>query len=135
MNDASFCAALLNDAGIKALVGPRTGLGQLKQGWVMPALVYQIVSSNERPYVGAWTDTGQRVIRLQANPLAMSIDGVEAIHAAVRAAIESQRGQVVDGCRLIHIEDGGRDQYDQDPTSRTWTRAADFLLTIEAATL
>lgn len=135
MNDASFCATLLQHPAIAALVGNQVGLGQLKQGWNLPAIVYQIISSTERPYIGAWLDTGLRVIRLQVNPLATSVDAVEAMHTAVRAAIESQRMQTVDGHRLVHMEDGGRDQYDKDTTSSAWTRAADYLLTVEAETL
>lgn len=135
MNDASFCAALLNHAAVTALVSNRIGLDQLKQGWGLPAVVYQIVSTNDHPYIGASSDTGQVVIRLQVNPLAATVDGVAAIHAAVRAAIQAQLAQVVDGHRLIQIEDGGRDKYDKDETSSTWTRAADYLLTVEAETL
>lgn len=135
MNDASFCADLLHHAAVTALVSNRIGLDHLKQGWGLPAVVYQIISTNERPYIGASGDTGQVVIRLQVNPLATTVDGVAAIHAAVRAAIQAQHTQVVDGHRLIHVEDGGSDRYGEDPTTGTWTRAADYLLTVEAETL
>lgn len=132
MNDASFCAALLQHPAITALVGNRVGLAQLKQGWNPPAVVYQVISGNDRPYLEAWQGPGQRLVRMQVNPLAASVDAVDAIHAAVRTSVQAKRGQLVDGYRLIHIEDGGGDQYDKDPTSSTWTRAADYLLTVEA---
>ena len=135
MNDASFCASLLNHAAVTALVNNRIGLDKLKEGWGLPAVVYQIISTNEQPYIGASSDTGQVLIRLQVNPLATTVDGVAAIHAAVRTAIQAQLAQLVDGHRLIHVEDGGRDRYDKDHTSATWTRAADYLLTVEAETL
>lgn len=132
MNDASFCAALLQQPGITALIGNRAGLGQLKQGAALPALVYQIVSSNDRPYLAAWQEAAPVVLRLQINPLAKTVEGVEDIAAAVRSAIEWMHGTTVDGVRVISVVAAGRGPYDKDHETGTWTRAFDFLITAEA---
>ena len=132
MNDASFCAALLQQPAITALVGNRSSLGQLKQGAALPALVYQVVSSTDRPYLAAWNESTPVVLRLQVNPLAMTVDGVEAIAAAVREAIEWMHGTTVDGVRVINVETAGRGLYDKDPETGTWTRSFDYLITAQA---
>lgn len=132
MNDASFCAALLRHPGITALIGNRAGLAQLKQGWPLPALVYQVISSNDRPYLAAWQEAVPVVLRLQINPLASTVDGVEAIAAAVRTALEWMHSTTVDGVRVINVETAGRGPYDKDPESGAWTRAFDYLITAEA---
>ena len=131
MNDASFCAALLQQPAITALVGNRSSLGQLKQGAALPALVYQVISSNDRPYLAAWQEAVPVVLRLQINPLATSVDGVEAIAAAVRTALEWMHSTTVDGVRVTHIETAGRGPYDKDPETGTWTRSFDYLITAE----
>lgn len=131
MNDASFCATLLQQPGITALIGNRAGLGQLKQGWPLPALVYQVVSSNDQPYLAAWQEGQEVKLRMQINPLATSVDAVEAIAAAVRAALEWMHDTPVDGVRVVHVEPAGRGPYDKDEETGTWTRAFDYLITAE----
>ena len=129
MNDASFCAALLQSPAITALIGNCAGLAQLRQGWALPALVYQVISSNDRPYVAGYAEPGPRTLRLQINPLATTVDAVEAIHAAVRAAV--LQASQADGVRIVHVETAGQGLYDKDETSGAWTRPADYLVTVE----
>lgn len=129
MNDASFCAALLQHPAVTALVGNRAGLAQLRQGWPLPALVYQIVTSNDAPYLGGYAVPGPRTLRLQINPLATSVDTVESIHAAVRAVV--LQATQADGVRIVHVETAGQGLYDKDETSGAWTRPADYLVTVE----
>ena len=134
MNDASFCSALLQQPGITALIGNRASLSQIKQGAALPALVYQVVSSTDRPYLAAWNESTPVVLRLQINPLPTSVDGVEAIAAAVRTALEWMHGTTADGVRVISIVAAGRGPYDKDNESGTWTRSFDYLITAEAQT-
>lgn len=131
MNDASFCATLLQQPGVTALIGNRAGLDHLKQGCALPALVYQVISSNDRPYLAAWQESVPVVLRLQINPLAMTVDGVEAIAQAVRESIEWMHGGDVDGVRVISVETAGRGPYDKDHESGAWTRAFDYLITAQ----
>lgn len=129
MNDASFCAALLQSPAITALVGNRASLGQLKQGAALPALVYQIITATDKAYLGGHAEPGLHTLRIQINPLALSVDAVEAIHAAVRAAV-LQAAQA-DGVRIIRATTGGSGPYSKDDTSGAWTRAADYLVTLD----
>lgn len=129
MNDASFAAALLKSPAITALVGSCAGLGQLKQGAALPALVYQVITATDQPYLAGHAEPGLRKVRLQTNPLALSVDSVEAIHAAVRATV--LQAQQADGVRIVHAEPAGSGPYDKDEASGAWTRPADYLLTLD----
>lgn len=129
MTDASFCAALLQHPGIAALVANRIGLAQLKQGWPLPALVYQVISSTARPYLAGHAAPGPHTLRMQINPLAMTVDAVDAINAAVRSAL--LQAHQADGVRIVHVEPAVQGPYDKDPTTGAWTRPADYLITVE----
>lgn len=131
MNEAKFVAVLLGHPLVKALVGANSAMGQLRQGATLPGLVYQLVTSQDRPYIDQWGRQGLRIIRVQVNPLAMTVDGVQAIYEAVDGVIHDARNTEINGARLIQVEKGVRGPFDKDPVSGAWTRSADYLLTIE----
>lgn len=131
MSDFAIAAALMKDASLAALVGKRVALAQLDQGTPYPALVYQLVSSNARPYLAGQQEPGKTTFRLQLNPLAKTINEITAIHAAARTLCMRLDGETVAGCRIIHVEAATVGNYDKDNAAGVWTRPADYLITFE----
>lgn len=127
--DVLIAEALLQAPGIAALVGDRCALRQLPQGTDFPALVYQLITSTDSPYLD--DESGVSVFRLQINPLAMDMPTVNQIHKAVADAVLPVRGQVMAGKRVIRVQSEGRAGVDQDPLTGAWTRPADYLVTFD----
>ncbi|MFI8616486.1 DUF3168 domain-containing protein [Acidovorax sp. NPDC077693] len=125
-SDVEIAEALLQAPGIAALVGARCALAQLPQGTQLPALVYQVITSTDTPYLD--DQSGVTVFRLQVNPLAGDVPTVNQIHQAVAAALRDVRDQVVAGKRVIGVEFAGRAGYDKDDVTGAWTRPADYLV-------
>ncbi|MBV7427278.1 MULTISPECIES: DUF3168 domain-containing protein [unclassified Acidovorax] len=124
--DLLIAEALLQAPGITALVGDRCALKQLPQGTGLPALVYQVITSNDNPYLD--DESGVSVLRLQINPLAPDMPTVNLIHQAVADALMPVRDQVVAGKRVISVQSDGRAGVDQDQLTGAWTRPADYLV-------
>lgn len=127
--DALIAESLLQTPGVAALVGDRCALQQLPQGTDLPALVYQVITSTDTPYLD--DESGVSVFRLQVNPLALDVPTVNHIHKAVAAALLPVRDQVVAGRRVISVRSEGRAGFDQDQVTGAWTRPADYLVTFD----
>lgn len=127
MSDTRIAEALLQHPGIVALVG-QAALAELPQGRSPPALVYQAFSTY-RPYLGT-DSTG--LLRVQVNPLHLQPEGVEAIHAALEAALAWRTDEEVAGYHVKHIEPGPYSGWSKDPLTAVWTRSRDYLVTFEA---
>ena len=125
-SDSRIAEALLQAPGIAALVGDRCTLAELLQGTVLPALVYQTITSNDTPYLP--DEPGVTVFRLQINPVALDVPSVNQIHAAVAAALLPVHDQLVAGKRVIGVESAGRAGFSKDELTGAWTRSADYLV-------
>lgn len=127
--DVLIAEALLQAPGVAALVGDRCAVKQLPQGTDLPALVYQVITSNDAPYLD--DESSVSVFRLQVNPLALDVPTVNHIHKAVAAALLPVRDQVVAGKRVISVRSDGRAGFDKDQVTGAWTRPADYLVTFD----
>lgn len=128
MNPELIVAALLNVAGINALVGTRKALGQLPQNTAYPALVYQIVSGVPQPHLNYSGEPQMAQARIQINPLALTVGEVKAIHAAVRASMDFKLQQIVAGKRVVSCRLDNIGPADRDNEAGVWTQSADYLL-------
>lgn len=125
-------AALLNQPSIVALVGARRALKQLKAGTTLPALVYTVVDVNPSAYLN--DAAGYEAMRLQVNPLAATIDGVQAIHDAVQSALDGMAHTTVAGRRVIAVRRdvaGPEDSSTDDAGQVIWTWPRDYIVIFE----
>lgn len=94
MNPELIVAAMLNTAGINALVGNRKAMGQLPQNTTFPAIVYTIVDASPQPHLNYSSERQMSRARIQVNVIAKSIAEIKAIFDAVRAAMDFKHQQV-----------------------------------------
>lgn len=128
MNPELIVAALLNVAGVNALVGNRKALGQLPQNTAYPAVVYQVVSGVPQPILSFSGQPQMAQARIQINPLATTIGEIKAIHAAIRAAMDFKLQQIVAGKRVVSCRLDSIGPADRDNDAGIWTQSADYLL-------
>ena len=104
-------------------------LVELPQGTDYPAVVYSVVSNvPEETLCGPATAFSSRV---QVNPLAASMTAVNALHAAIKTAMESDAtrsvvGKAVRYCRLTGYGPTSKDEY-----TGMWTKPADYQILYE----
>lgn len=125
-------AALLNQPGITALVGNRRALKQLAPGTTYPALVYSVVDVSPTAYVD--DASGYEAMRLQVNPLATTIGGVQQIHDAVQQALDGLAQQTFAGRRVIAVRRdvvGPEDNATDDAGVTVWTWSRDYIVIFE----
>lgn len=130
---AAIVPGLLHIPALTALVGSRIALVRLPQGTAHPALVWDLISDIEMPYLPAEAEAVPVQARVQLNPLAKTVGEVRAIHAAIHAAWSYQHGTVVQGLRITQIRRELLGPFDQDPDTGVWTRPADYLIRFEPA--
>lgn len=128
MNPELVIAAMLNVAGVTALVGTRRALAQLPQNTAMPALVYQVIDAQPEPNIAFQNGAQRATARIQINPLALTIPEVKAIHAAVRAAIDFKHQQTFAGKLVISCRFQILGPADRDDEAGVWTQPADYIL-------
>lgn len=127
MNPELIIAAMLNQAGITALVGNRRALGQLPQNSQFPAIVYQVIDGQPQPGLNYSVDD-LAMARIQINPLAVTLAEVKNIHAAVRTGLDfthhqTYAGKLVMSCRFDQLG-----PIDRDEEMGIWTQPADYML-------
>lgn len=128
MNAEIIIAALLNSAGITALVGNRRALGQLPQNTSYPALVYQLIDNMPLPNV-AYQNGAQRArARIQINPLAQTVAEIKSIHAAVRNVLDFKHQQTIAGKLVISCRLEIMQPMEKDIDANIWTQAVDYIL-------
>jgi hypothetical protein len=126
MNAEQIVAAMLSAAGVTALVGARRALRQLPTNTAMPALVYQVISSDPTPELALRTRLARA--RVQINPLAATIAEVKSIHAAVRAVMDFKHSQTVAGKLVMSCRLDLMGLLDKDNDAGVWTQPADYVL-------
>ena len=127
MNPELIIAAMLNQAGITALVGNRRALGQLPQNSVFPAIVYQVIDGQPQPSLNYPVDD-LAMARIQINPLAVTLGEVKNIHAAVWAAIDFKHHQTFAGKKVMSCRFDSLGPIDRDEEMGIWTQSADYML-------
>ena len=128
MNPEIIIAQFLKQQPVAALVGTRVALSQLPQNTAMPALVYQVISSNPRPVVAFQTGPQRAEARIQLNPLATSIKGVKDIHAALRTVLDFKHNQTIGGKTVVSCRFDSLGAMDKDNDAGVWTQPADYIL-------
>jgi len=104
-------------------------LVELPQGTEYPAVVYSVVS--DVPMESLCGPATAFSARVQVNPLAASMTAINALHAAIKTAMESDVKRVVAGkavrfCRLTGYGPTSKDEY-----TGMWTKPADYQILYE----
>lgn len=86
------------DAAVTALVGAKVFPGRLPQNTVMPAVAYELVSSNEILPINAQAGGVLLKSRVQVSVLAKTYVEIKTIHEAIRKAVLFQRGLIAGVC-------------------------------------
>lgn len=129
MNTESIVDALLRVFAITAVVGQRIALVQLPQGSSYPAIVYAPIMDDELGQLCG--PSGAFKARVQINPLAPSMVTVNAIHALIREAMQSDQTRSVAGKSLRYCRLAGFGPVSKDDFSGMWTKPADYMLMYE----
>lgn len=119
---------MLSAANIVAIVGTRRALSQLPQNTAMPALVYSIIDVIPMPNVAYQNGLQRAQARVQINPLATSIGGMKAIHAAVRVAMDFKHQITVAGHTVISCRLESMGMTEKDNEAGIWTQPYDYIL-------
>lgn len=127
MNPEIIIAAMLNQAGITALVGNRRALGQLPQNSQFPAIVYQVIDGQPQPGLNYAVDD-LAMARIQINPLAVTLAEVKNIHAAVRTGLDFKHHQTFAGKLVMSCRFDQLGPIDRDEEMGIWTQPADYML-------
>ena len=128
MSANAIIGALLGDSTISALIGARKAQSQLPDNTTFPSLVYTFVSDNPRPNLAA---SGSQLmsVRVQINPLAVTMAEVDAIHAAVRTLFDFKHQQTIASKTVVSIRRlPSSPVADRDPDRGVWTSPADYML-------
>lgn len=123
MSDTRIAEALLGHPDIVAMVGA-AALAELPEGRSAPALVYQAFTTPSHYLDG----DSLGLLRLQVNPLHETAPGVEAIHAAIEAALAWRADEEVAGHHIKLIEPDVYSGWSKDEFTGLWTRARDYLV-------
>jgi len=127
VNPELIIAAMLNQAGITALVGNRRALGQLPQNSQFPAIVYQVIDGQPQPGLNYSVDD-LAMARIQINPLAVTLAEVKNIHAAVRTGLDFKHHQTFAGKLVMSCRFDQLGPIDRDEEMGIWTQPADYML-------
>lgn len=130
MNDLAIADALLRHPGVTAIVGESIALDHLDEGTPLPAIAYQVFTTPQ-PYLAAGAEAVPQLMRLQVNVLAQTPGAVQALHAAIHAALAWHAGQTVAGCWVTRIAPQAMAGFSKDEATGTWTRPRDYLITFE----
>ena len=119
---------MLRKPAITALVGDRCALSQLPQNSAIPAVVYSVVDVRPKPNVSFQVGLQKSIARVQLNPIATSISGVQEIHVVIKAEFDflhhvEVAGKLLISCRLVL-----KGPVDKDNDTGLWTQPYDYLL-------
>lgn len=127
MGIEQIAGALLNVAGVTAIVGARRAVAQLPQGTAMPALVYDAVSNVPVITMNAASGPQLMTSRVQVTALADSADGVQTLLTAVMAAMNLKSGTYA-GCIVASVVRDLRTQITKDNDAGVWYASQDFMV-------
>lgn len=128
MNPEIIVAAMLNNAGVIALVGDRRAMGQLPQNSAFPAIVFTIVDATAMPRLDFLAERQMARARIQINPIAQSIGEVKAILEAIRSAMDFKLQQVFAGKTVISSRVELLGPIDKDNDIGVFTQSVDYIL-------
>lgn len=128
MNPEIIVAAMLNNAGVIALVGDRRAMGQLPQNSAFPAIVFTIVDATAMPRLDFLAERQMARARIQINPIAQSIGEVKAILEAIRSAMDFKLQQVFAGKTVISSRVELLSPIDKDNDIGVFTQSVDYIL-------
>lgn len=128
MNPEIIVAAMLNNAGVIALVGDRRAMGQLPQNSAFPAIVFTIVDATAMPRLDFLAQRQMARARIQINPIAQSIGEVKAILEAIRSAMDFKLQQVFAGKTVISSRVELLGPIDKDNDIGVFTQSVDYIL-------
>lgn len=120
-------ALLTGNSGVTALVGTKVYPGRLPQNTVMPAISYELVSSNEILPINAQAGGVLLRSRVQVTVLAKSYAETKAVHEAVRKAVLFQRG-LIGAVRVISITRDLIGADERDDELGLYMQSVDYLL-------
>jgi hypothetical protein len=128
MNPELIIAAMLNTAGINALVSTRKAMVQLPQNTAFPALVYTIIDVVPQPHLNFSTERQMARARVQINPIAKTMAEVKSIHDQVRLAMDFKLQQTFAGKTVVSSRLDLVSSAEKDQDTGTWTQPADYLV-------
>lgn len=128
MNPELIVAAMLNVAGVTALVGNRRAMGQLPQNTAFPAIVFTIVDATPMPNLNFSSGNQMARARIQINPIAKTIGEVKSILEAVRAAMDFKLQQVFAGKTVISSRVELLGPIEKDDDLGVFTQSVDYML-------
>ena len=120
-------ALLTGNPGVTALVGTKVYPGRLPQNTVMPAISYELVSSNEILPINAQAGGVLLRSRVQVTVLAKSYAETKAVHEAARKALLFQRG-LIGAVRVISITRDLIGADERDDELGLYMQSVDYLL-------
>lgn len=115
---------------VPAITGTaKLALVELPQGTTYPAVVYSIVSNvPEETLCGPALAFSARV---QINPLAASMAAVNALHSAIKTAMESDTTRTVSSKAVRYCRLTGYGPTSKDEFTGMWTKPADYQILYE----
>lgn len=128
MNPELIIAAMLNTAGINALVSTRKAMVQLPQNTAFPALVYTIIDAIPQPHLHFSVERQMARARVQINPIAKTMAEVKSIHDQVRLAMDFKLQQTFAGKTVVSSRLDLVSSAEKDQDTGTWTQPADYLV-------
>lgn len=128
MNPELIIAAMLNTAGITALVSTRKAMSQLPQNTAFPALVYTVIDSVPLPHLHYSVERQMARARVQINPIAKTMAEVKSIHDQVRLAMDFKLQQTFAGKTVVSSRLDLFGPPEKDLDTGTWTQPADYLV-------
>ncbi len=129
MSAETIVAALLNTPGVTTVVGNRRALTQLPQNAPLPALIYQVVSTNPDRTVGLNAAAGSQLLmsRVQVTGLAADPGSVQTILAAAVIALNFKSGMYA-GQKVALIVRDLATALLHDSEAGLWYASQDFLM-------
>lgn len=121
--------ALVSGAGpVTAIVGERIYPVVLAQGQPLPAIVYSLVTVTRPPAIDAAAPTHLARSRIQLDLMARDYPTLQALRAAVVAALQFQRG-VIAGTTVHSVLHAGEGATQHDGELQVYYRPIDFIVT------
>lgn len=118
---------MLSVPAIKAIVGDRRAVSQLQQGTLMPALVYESISTMPVMTVNASYGAQLLISRVQVTALALDAAGVVSLLLAVMSAMNLKRGTYASKLVTSVVRDI-RTGTARDNDAGVWFASQDFII-------
>ena len=125
MTDA-LLFAMLNVSPITAVVGTSIACQRLPENSTFPAIVYSEISCV--PYINFCAPSSRFTSRVQINPLAKTMAQIEALHALIKTALESDTARTFGLINVLNCRFSARTAASIDDDTGIWTKPADYML-------